>query len=221
MKKNILFLCIIFSTSLVSAQFRKGSLFLGGDIGGSSLKQNSSNNTSSTQNGISIAPVFGKAIRTNLFVGVEARLTFLKNRFSSGPNNDQRQNSYGGGLFIRKYKQVGKGGFSLFLHGRLGGDYYKTEYAYTTPNADRARTYNIGMSAYPGVSYAVSKRFQIESGFNNVVSLSYTHEKRVILGAIPTTYKTSLINLSSSLNNLASFYVGFRVLFSKWSPFHE
>jgi len=215
MKKNILFLFIIFTTSLVSAQIRKGSLFLGGDIGGSSLKQKSSSNTSSSQSGISIAPVFGKAIKDNLFVGVEARLTFLKNRFSSGSTNNQRQDSYGGGLFVRKYRQIGKGGFSLFLHGRLGGDYYKTEYAYTTPNADRAKTYNIGVSAYPGVSYAVSKKFQIESGFNNVINLSYTHEKRVILGALPTTYKTSLINLSSSLNNLASFYVGFRLLFSK------
>lgn len=64
MKK--IYLTIVTVSLLVcssNAQIKKGSIFLGGDIGGSIQKTKSEGVTNNKQNGINISPVFGKAIK--------------------------------------------------------------------------------------------------------------------------------------------------------------
>src|SRR5215213_1376453 len=115
MKKSILLLSLSFYFfSSVNAQITKGSIFLGGDIGASTQKSESMS-VLNKQSGFSISPVVGKAIRENLVFGIELSYAFSKTQYT---DQEQKINSYGSGIFLRKYKPIGKSGFYIFLHGR-------------------------------------------------------------------------------------------------------
>lgn len=220
MKKITLLFFILSSvcTTTVKAQIKKGSLFIGGNVGGSTQKTKNSGTTVSSQNGLAISPVFGKAIKENLVVGADIAFVLSENN-SSAPNpslySNYRSTSYGAGVFVRKYKQIAKSGFSIFLQGGFGGAYNSEEYESSPSYFDKRKRYSIGVSAYPGVSYTVSKKLQLETGFNNLLALGYFTEKRDISGSSPYTEKTNGISINSSLNNLSSLYIGFRLLISK------
>lgn len=206
----------LFITYPLNAQIKKGSVFLGGNIGGSTQKTSRDGTTINSHDGLNISPVIGKAIKENLILGADAGFGFYENN-SSGPwpYTDQRNNSYGAGIFIRKYKPIGKSGFSMFLQGGFDINYNRNKYNNPPPYFDKTELYSIGISTYPGISYTISKRLQLETGFNNLLGLSYFTEKREVSGVSPYTEKTNGISISSSLNNLSSLYLGFRVLINK------
>lgn len=216
MKKfTFLFFITIFTFIINSeAQIKKGSVFLGGDIGGSTQTTKRNGTKINSQDGLVVSPVFGKAIRENLIVGGDAGISFYTNdnNPNSGAFTGQKNNSYGAGIFIRKYKPIGKSNFSMFLQGRLGVNYNSNKYSGLSPNFDKTKRYTIVVFAYPGISYTISKRLQLETGFNNLIGLSYFTEKREVSGISSYTEKTNGINVSSSLNNISSLYLGFRIL---------
>lgn len=196
------------------AQISKGSLFLGGDLGGSTQKTKSNGTIINKQEGLNISPVFGKAIKENFILGINAGLGLYENN-TGASTNSQRSKSYGAGIFIRKYKQISKSPFSIFLQGGLGVNYNSNENVSPFSNFLRTKRYTISITAYPGISYTVSKRLQLETGFNNLFSLNYFTEKREFNTGPSSTERTNGINISSSLNNLSSLYLGFRVLINK------
>ncbi len=211
-KKSLLIATIASMTFFYSnAQIKKGAIFLGGDIGGSAQKTKTNITTTDKQTGITISPVWGKAIKENLILGANAGFNFYTND-NTGTASNQKQNSYGLGIFLRKYKQVGKSGFSLFFQGGIGSSYYTLKTKGPAAYFDDIKRYNITVNAYPGISYTVNKKLQLETGFNNLLTLNYYTEKRDIGGGSPLKSKTNGFNISSSLNNLSSLYVGFRVL---------
>jgi hypothetical protein len=220
MKKfTLLFSFIIFSLTLtIDAQIKQGAVFLGGDIGGSIQTTKRNGMEVGSQNGLTILPVFGKAIRENLILGGEAGFNLYTNKnndLNPGSDSKQENNSYQAGVFIRKYRPFGKSGFSMFLQGRLGFNYFRNEYSSSYQATDKIKRYTIGISAYPGISYAVSKRLQLETGFNNLLNLNYFTENREIGGSLGYTDKTNGIGISSSINNISSLYLGFRLLLNK------
>ncbi len=218
MKKIILLFLIttLIFTVTIDAQIKKGAIFLGGDIGGSSQKTKKDGITTNNQNGLNISPVFGKAIKENLILGADVGFGLYENNYSTlNPSTDQRNNSYHAGFFLRKYKAIGKSGFSVFLQGRLGVDYNSIKYDYSPSYFDNRKRYTISVSTYPGISYTVSRRIQLETGFNNLLNLGYFTEKRDVGSLSPYTEKTNGVNISSSLNNFSSLYLGFRVLINK------
>jgi hypothetical protein len=201
--------------SSANAQIKKGSVFLGGDIGGSIQKTKSGDITTNKQNGINISPVFGKAIKDNLIFGVNAGFGIYNN--DNPVNNwEYNTNSYNAGVFVRKYKNLATSGFYLFVQGGLGINYYKQKQEGLSPvNFDETRRVTVGINAYPGISYAVSKKLHLETGFNNLLSLNYFIDKREV-GSPVTKYKTNGLGISSSLNNAtSSLYLGFRLLIGK------
>ena len=214
-KQQLLFLAATFLFTLnLDAQIKKGSIFLGGDISGSMQKTKTAGSTTNEQNGFTISPVFGKAIKDNLVFGGSAGISFYEDEQTV--STDSKQNSYGLGIFLRKYKSLGNSGFYLFLQGSLNGNYYRYLQDYSPYSFKNiTKRYSAGISAYPGVSYAVSKRLHLETGFNNLLYLNYWHEKKDEGLSPVTTYKTNGLNVGSSLNNLSSLYVGFRVLLAK------
>jgi hypothetical protein len=216
MRKIILaIITVSFFVSSVNAQIKKGSVFLGGDIGGSIQKTKSGDITTNKQNGINISPVFGKAIKDNLIFGVNAGFGIYNN--DNPVNNwEYNTNSYNAGVFVRKYKNLATSGFYLFVQGGLGINYYKQKQEGLSPvNFDETRRVTVGINAYPGISYAVSKKLHLETGFNNLLSLNYFIDKREV-GSPVTKYKTNGLGISSSLNNAtSSLYLGFRLLIGK------
>ena len=205
----------MFVTSVLNAQIKKGSIFLGGDISGSTHKTKRDGVVTNSQDGVVISPVFGKAIKENLILGVNAGIGFYEN--NSAASSSQKNNFYEAGIFLRKYKPIGKSGFSIFLQGGLDVNYNSNEYILPPSDFSKTKRYTIGINAYPGISYTVNKRLQLETGFNNLLHLGYFTERREFGGTFPSTDKSSGINISTSLSldNLAALQLGFRLLISK------
>lgn len=201
------------------AQIAKGTSLVGGSIYFSSDKNESSNGADIRKtSGFGLNPSYGMAIKTNLVVGGD--LNFNNNRneieHSLYGGSDARNSTYGVGAFARHYRNLGKSGFYLFLQGRLGVDITSGKNTYTHPNSTpptKGSGYNIGLSVYPGISYAVTQRFHIETGLNDLFYARYASSKTTYTGVTPNvTNKSSGFNVGASLGNTIQWSIGFRFL---------
>jgi hypothetical protein len=208
-------LAILISASSANAQITKGSLFLGGNIGVSSQKvESTSINIPYKQNYFTISPVFGKVIRENLVLGIDAGISFYKQE-QYDASSKQKQNSYSGGIFLRQYKQISKS-FYLFLQERLGYRYDKYNASYTNSTPSDFKRHTIGLNVNPGIAYALNRKLHLETGFNNLLSLYYSHEKGNNYNSSSSgSYKSNNFNAGVDLNGFSSLYIGFRVLIGK------
>lgn len=195
---------------VAEAQIKKGAVLLGGDIGLSFQKTKNTqtngavNDTKASY--VYVSPVFGKAIKDNLILGVDADFIYNQNNASSPI---QKQYTYGLDVFVRKYTTLGKG-FYLFVQTSAGG-FYTTEQAINGAEISTKR-YGAVINVYPGVSYALTRKLQLETGFNNLANLSFNHSKETNNGNGGSTSVSNSISLSSSLSSLSGFVLGLRVL---------
>lgn len=194
----------------VDAQIGKGSILAGGNLG---------YGTSSTQSGgkehiFNISPSIGIAVSNNTILGASFRYGF----YDTEASNDQL--NLGTGIFLRKYKSLGKG-FYLFGQGDLGFDYRRYEQVtFINPSYDthitRSYIYRLGFN--PGISYALTNRLQLELMFTDFISASYSKDNkesstgRVV--AEPETKRFS-VNSNISLNSINSLGVGIRFLLNR------
>jgi hypothetical protein len=153
--------------SIANSQITKGSLFLGGSLGISSGEYKSTADTSKSSFWY-FNPVIGIAIKENSIAGI-----FLGYGRGTGNDTEIEQNNYNAGLFFRKYKPLGKG-FYLFGEGNLS--YYHNLYEQDDPvNGYRLqKNSGITLGIFPGLSYAVGKRFYLETALTNLLSISYS-----------------------------------------------
>lgn len=210
--KTFFLLTIVASFFVCSsnAQIKKGTIFLGGDVGASGQATKINDATVSKQSSIIISPVLGKAIRDNLVVGLSGLIGFSKQRTTDNASK-YKTRYYGGGAFVRKYKNLGGSSFYLFGEAAAQLSYYwqKQEGPVVV---DETKRISGTLSAHPGLAYAVSNRLHLETGFLNIVSLSYFREKRDVGDPI-NDYRYSGWSFSSSLNNAtSSIYIGIRFL---------
>jgi hypothetical protein len=213
MKKLLPTIFGLFLFTSAHAQILKGSTFLGGDIGGSTQKTKAESTTINKQNSLIISPVFGKAIKDNLIFGVNAG--FSTNNYENTPADQSKSTYYSAGTFLRKYKNIGTSGFYIFLQGGLNAIYLDQDYKNPYSTSYNNKRITIAVKANPGLSYAVSKKLHLETGFNNLLSLEYFNEKnKNHVSGVKT--KTNGFGIYSSLNNINSnLYLGFRILLSK------
>jgi hypothetical protein len=212
MQKKILlaaFIGLIVATQS-NAQIKKGAILLGGQLGFSYSDNNSGVGDDTKTTSFNFSPAVGKAIKENLVIGVD--LNFVAGSSKTGSSSQTSPKTYGAGFFARQYKNLGKG-FYFFGQGRAGFNYNQTTSTYnnTIPPVSQNYTgYNIGLTVYPGVSYAVSNKFQLEMALNNLAYLQYTHSKQT------ETYnpdiKSDNFQLGSSLSSLSGLVIGFRFL---------
>lgn len=218
LKTSFIFVCSsIFFFYTPQAQIKKGSLFLGGNISFLSVKNDIDlpQPLLQKQKSISIQPLAGKAIRDNTIIGIYISFGYAQ---SDNINNSlaSKTNQYAGALFLRKYKSL-LAGFSLFGETDLrflheGRTYYRSN------QTDNTKGPTIGVSFYPGLSYAVNKKLQLETAFGRLFDISYTHENRLVKGSDGRTNAKSTINffnVQTILNNISNFTLGFRLLISK------
>jgi hypothetical protein len=217
-KLHTVFLIGILLCAVVSqAQINKGAILLGGNIGAGTQSSKADAGTNKNNN-LNISPVFGIAIKENLVLGLN--LWFWSNKSETdraSSHQTQKNSEYGTGVFLRKYKPIGKSGFSAFIQGSLGYGDGKGSYEEAATKSE-IRVHKVDISAYPGFSYTISKRLQLESGFNKLLSLSWYTQKQTITntGSSSITSTQKGANLSTSLDNFASsLYLGFRVLLNK------
>ena len=195
---------MILTVCSVDAQIKKGATLLGGQLGFSSTTTDySSTPGPSTKNSsFSISPAFGKAVQENLVIGAD--IDFEYNKFNNQNIDEHKSTVYGIGVFVRQYKELGKG-FYLFGQARLGGNYVRFEQATPQVPSSIQKNYNVQLSFYPGVAYSATRKLQLEAGLNNMVAIQYAHSSSL-------TAKSIQFSLNTSLNSaMAGFTIGFRV----------
>jgi len=192
------------------AQIGKGSVWLGGNIGYSSVKTKIDAQDPTTQWNLTINPAIGKAISENTIAGIDLLFSDSqqKNTTSAIKYDTKR---YGAGLFMRWYVPV-INRLYIFGQGRVGFDYLKEDDTATPPYGGKKGTtkgWDAGLYFYPGVSFAVNKKFQLEAGFNNLFGAQYTYSKS---SSETTTIKTDNFTAGINLDNKSTFTLGFRLL---------
>jgi len=221
MKKHFYLLLFFFAITLCSqAQIKKGDILLGGTIDFTTQKTNPAPdyNNISKQSSVDFNPSIGRAIKDNLVAGID--LIYSGSGSTQGMGTISFTNSYhsyGAGFFLRRYIPLGSG-FAVFMQSRLGGFYNIQKTGYQAPNTpySNLKGYTVDLSFYPGIAYAITKRVQLETGFANLVDLTYSHSKSLTVNdptvPVPPSYKTNSFSLQTSLSNNYGFAVGIRVL---------
>jgi len=211
MKQRIL-LSLLFVCSLVvstRAQINKDAIWLGGQVSfnQSSEKTLGSSITNKTT-GFSINPAIGKAVKDNLVVGFS--IGYQHNKNKTGSTTNSNFNSYGGGVFIRKYIPVIT---NLYIFGDARLNVSRgIEKVYPVNGYGKNKYWTIALSATPGLAYAVSKNIQIESGVNSLFGALY--QRRNSKQGF-SEGKSSSFNTGILLDNNTPVYIGFRFLINK------
>jgi hypothetical protein len=211
MKQRIL-LSLLFVCSLVvstQAQINKDAIWLGGQASfNQSSEKTLGSSTTNKTTGFSINPTIGKAVKENLVVGISVGYWHSKNK--TGSTTNSKFNSYGGGVFIRKYIPVIS---NLYLFGDARLNVSRgIEKVYASSGYGKNKYWNIAISATPGIAYAVTKNIQIESGVNSLFSAVY--QKRDSKQGL-SEGKSSSFNSGILLDNNTPIYLGFRFLLNK------
>jgi len=200
------FLFALFASALHS-QINEGSVLLGGNVG---FSTNEAKDTSLKNNSVSISPVAGIAVKQNLVVGISFSYGHNKNNLNA-PGAQVEGESFGVGIFARKYITLGKG---FYLFGETGLNYFSFSYTYTySSQKTELKAQNININLYPGISYAVSKKLQLEVGLPQLVTLGYSKNKT--LENDIATQKTDGVNFNASASSFSSFVLGFRIFLPK------
>jgi hypothetical protein len=227
--KSIYFLTFsVLLCSVARAQIAKGDIMLGGDIyyynsGSTSSSSGTPTYTYTNKStNVGINPSFGKAIKDNLVLGVDITYNHYTNGDNSNnnsPDYNTNSNSFGAGVFIRQYKPLGNG-FYLFGQAELNGSYSsgKLDNPGTTSGytKDDTKGYGFSLRLYPGVAYALNRRWQLETELTGFFALTYNHSKETsdYVGQPEENSNTHNFNVSSSLTGGNAFTLGVRY----WIP---
>lgn len=210
-----------FVTAYAHAQLQKGSLLFGGSVGFSSSKRSAGfyNNwdldTKTTS--ISLSPSVAIAVAGNLFVGADLIFSNSKDKYSAAPPQSWQKynsNSYGGGVFVRKYWSI-VDKLYIFGQGRLGYEQYKRDVQpYFNPGS-YYKGFSVQASLYPGISYAISKKVHLESTFFNLISVAYSRDREYNKPTDAKIQTVKSFSVRSSFDNATVLSVGVKVLLSK------
>ncbi|MDP4216168.1 MAG: hypothetical protein Q8927_08195 [Bacteroidota bacterium] len=213
MQKYIYLSFLFIAASLSSrSQIKQESWLLGGDF---TFTSNTSNQPAGTpysnqNSSFSITPSFGKAIKDNLILGFDLTYTHQSTTTVQPVPPDEMStfDQYGAGVFMREYKTLGSN-FSLFLQERVGGSFSKI----TNTNSTDARSVAFTLGLSPGVAYSVSRRLQLETGFQNLLYANYAHTR---IGNDPSAVKNSNFSIGTNLGYaFQNLIVGVRFLFGQ------
>ncbi len=203
--KILLFAWCLLVTSSISAQINKGAVLIGGNLGFYTQKNEPYNSKS---NSFNISPSVGKVIKDNLVVGID--FSFYGNSTHSLDNLYWTKiNSYGGGIFARKYMVLGKKIY-LFGQGNISGSYF-TENALSNNQGSDGSGYSVNLGIYPGMSYAVTNKILLEAGLFNLFGIGYSSRK-TNYDNNPVVAKSRSFGASTSLNAGYPLNIGMRIL---------
>ena len=216
MKKLYFLVAGIFLYTIVQAQINKGEIILGGNVGYSEQTGSSSIPVITTKiESWNVNPSFGKAIRDNLVLGLD--INYGHSSYNNGdPSYSNGADSYKAGLFLRRYKPLGNN-FYLFMQSMFSVSYTHGTASYLNGgNAvyshDDNKTFGLALQIYPGISYAINRKWQLETGLPNFLSMAYNHTRDVVNTAGQSDQSSSghSLQISSSLTGNNQFTVGVR-----------
>jgi len=206
---SILFVCSFMMTT--RAQISKGAIWLGGNIGYNKSKMGSDTPYLQTSN-LNISPAVGIVVKENLVVGIG----LLYRRGKSEHNGNQLEskgNTYGVNIFVRKYIPVVN---RLYIFGEAGAGYstskgHETWLNYYTNPATQTKStskgWSTGLNVTPGLSFAVTKKFHLETSLNSLLGVSYSKSET-------TPDKPNTGNPSKNENFTAGLFTDGKVQFN-------
>lgn len=225
-KSALLLVTAIVCCSISNAQIQKGAKWLGGSVSFSS-EVRKIDPSRLVNNNFYLNPAYGIAVKENQIVGGELELSYGKSKNDNGTIQLTSAEEYkvGAAAFKRWYKPLGKN-FYLFGHLRAGANWSDRTINGTTPQNDQNKYQTIAatVSFYPGISYAVTGKVHLESGFNNLASLQFSSTQFKYLEngrQIGNNDVTNRISAGSNLSNQGWFFVGVRILFNETSAKKE
>ncbi|MFT3747855.1 MAG: hypothetical protein QM768_06035 [Agriterribacter sp.] len=205
------------------AQISTGTGMAGFSFNYSTGKSQTSNGTITNKSSIAgIYPSYGYFIKQNFVIG--AGLTFYNTKYENGASANeltlQKRNGYGLNIFARQYKNLGSSGFYLFLQGAAGTDIFKGEYKWqsslsgiTTNRKEKASNIQLGLS--PGISYAVTPMFHIETGLNNLFYAMYNNTKTDYVSDPSSNTKSNSFNVGANIGTNTEWSIGARLLLGR------
>ncbi|HEV3414849.1 MAG TPA: hypothetical protein VG101_20360 [Puia sp.] len=129
-----------------------------------------------------------------------------------------QNNLYSAGFFLRKYKYLGAG-FYFFAGPELEWTYSDQTQDQTVDYRQDERVSNFDLGIETGVAYALSRHWQLEVEFPNVLEASYQHQNytyNIPTQAGVTPYETHQVynsyNFATSLSTDFQLVVGLRYL---------
>lgn len=211
---STLFVCMFIVST--QAQIGKGSAWLGGNIGFSQSKSDNVTSPDRKTQVIQFNPSVGTAIKENLIAGISLGYSENtdKETNSNGSYTKTTAKYYGGGIFIRRYIPVVT---RLYLIGDAtayynSGKETRNEVYNTVNNKVTTKSWNTGLSFTPGISYGLTKKVQLETGFNSLFSVGYGKSKRNLAGSGSSKETSESFSAGINLENKSTFYIGFRFL---------
>jgi opacity protein-like surface antigen len=206
---NLLLMILLFSltSASVSAQFTKGSTWLGGSAGYASSTSESQYTDRTKTRTFNINPAIGKVIKPGTVAGIELGYNFHKEERNNFPYQ-AKSKAYSIGVFTRKYIEPFKK-FYLFGHAGLGASFARYNSTSSFPANPETKSWQTGVSLYPGVSYALTSKIFLEAVFINLFTISYSASRTVVPGDI---YHNNSFSANVNLNNAANFGIGIRFI---------
>lgn len=213
----------LFSFVASNAQITKGSVYFGGSIGYSNVKEESRSSTNPTvtegeQKSINISPAVGVALKENLVFGVDFNYgKSTQENINGAIKNDNK--FVGAGIFVRRYFTLAK---RFYAFGEISTGYADVESnqggGSGGSNLYESNGWSVGATLYPGISYNVTKAFYLEMSFANLLSLNYTKAKQTTnntFGGGSVTTERKGFSISSSLQNGNYLNMGVRFIIPK------
>ena len=201
----------ILTLCTVHAQIKKGDVQLGGSLSFGTGSTKNYNYTNKSTN-VTVSPSFGMAVQDNLVIGVSLLYGHNPTKYGN-PQYEYGSDQYGGGIFARRYRSIGKS-FSVFMEWNLVGQYEHTNSGYTDSLVNsNVRTYNFSTGLYPGIAYNISRRVQVETSLPYLIYANYQHSKAEGESYNNVLVKTNTFNIGSSLNrSLQNLVIGIKCL---------
>ena len=208
MKKSILLgIVSVCVCSISFSQINKGSVLLGGGLTINNNKVEDAD-PARKSNYVSITPAVGIAVKQNTVAGIQLTYWNSNDNIYTALQKDERT-GYGAEVFLRKYLTLGKG---FYVFGQGGVQYNNSKYTNTNPNyKTEQKGWSMGLNLYPGISYAVTKKFHLEAGLAQLANLSYSKAEYIDRGQ---TEKRSGINFNANTSSLSNINIGFRIFLS-------
>lgn len=201
------------------AQINAGTGMAGFSFNYGTGKSQTSNGTiTNKSSSAGVYPSYGYFIKQNFVVG--AGLSFYNTKYENGNSANeltwQKRNGYGLSVFARQYKNLGSSGFYLFLQGTTGFDLFNGEYKWQNSGASypsrKEKGVNVQLSLAPGISYAVTPTFHIETGLNNLFYAMYNNTKTDYINDPSPSIKSNNFNIGANVGANTEWSIGARLL---------